>query len=244
MAAEFIQRNMTSKGLLHRSFKDGKTGPNAFLQDYAFFISGLIDLYEATHHPDWLRSAIKFDAVLEKQFEDPQKGGFFMTGDENEKLPLREKPSHDGAVPSGNSVEVQNLFRLSALTTNNHYRQRAEKTLSVFSDTLQKAPAALSDMLLAVEADLAGFREIIIVTPEGKPHLAEPFLDVLRKIYLPNRIVIVTEQGEKCEQHATVTPLVMEKAAINGKTTAYVCEKGVCRLPVQDPVELRNQIQD
>jgi len=67
---------------------------------------------------------------------------------------------------------------------------------------------------------------------------------VLRKIYLPNRIVIVTEQGEKCEQHATVTPLVMEKAAINGKTTAYVCEKGVCRLPVQDPVELRNQIQD
>ena len=137
-SARFILNNMYKKGRLYRSWKEGIAYIPAYLDDYVFFISALLDLFEWTGNMEWLNRAIELDQVLEKNFEDKEKGGFFMTGRDYETLMVREKPFYDGAEPSGNSVAIKNLLRLSELTGNASYRFRAEKAFKAFSVLLKK----------------------------------------------------------------------------------------------------------
>ena len=127
---------------LLRSYKSGQARYNAYLDDYAFLIAALLDLYEATGEPRWLQKAIDLDRVLEKHYEDKKNGGFFMTSDDHEQLLAREKPSYDGAEPGGNSVAVMNLLRLHGLTTDDRYRQRAVKAFQAFEKVFTRSPSA------------------------------------------------------------------------------------------------------
>jgi hypothetical protein len=217
---------------------------NAYLDDYAFFITALIDLYEADHNPMWLEKAIFLDRVLERHYEDKVDGGFFMTSDDHEDLIAREKPAYDGALPSGNSYAVSYLLRLYELTTDDEYRKRAEKALKSFSNVLKKSPMSLSEMLLAVETLLDNPKEIVIVTPVDKKESAEPFLSELRKVFLPNKTLVVVSEGKELDTHSELTPLVKEKIALGGKTTVYVCERGICKTPVFDPATFAAQIKE
>jgi uncharacterized protein YyaL (SSP411 family) len=124
-AAAFLLEKVRRGGRLLRSYKDGQARHNAYLDDYGFLTAGLIDLYEATGDPRWLREAIGLDAVLEQHYEDHENGGFFLTSNDHEALLAREKPAYDGAEPSGNSVAVLNLLRLYEFTTDEKYRLRA-----------------------------------------------------------------------------------------------------------------------
>jgi hypothetical protein len=231
---------------LYRSYMDGQARHNGYLDDYAFFTAALLDLYDATFDIKWLHWAITLDKALEEHFEDPSAGGFFMTADDHETLLTREKPAYDGAEPSGNSVALLNLMRLHEFTTDDRYRRRAEKALKAFSGRLQSAPAALTEMLLALYFHLDKAKEIIIVTPEGEKHGANPttnsMLAQVRRTFLPNRIIVVVEEGEMLERQSSVIPLLKGKRALQGKTTAYVCEQGVCELPTQDAAEFAGQI--
>ena len=138
------------------------------------------------------------DEVLAAHFEDPDAGGFFLTSDDHEALLVREKPAQDGAEPCGNSVQLLNLYRLAELTSNDQYRQRAERAVTAFSSILAKWPSALSEMLLPMEFRRARVREVVLVTPG--PHAYEqsrPFLDKLHKALVPNKVVIAVQQGER-----------------------------------------------
>ena len=115
-AAAFVLERLRVDGRLRRSFIDGQVREAAVLDDYAAMISGLLDLYEATGETRWVREAIALDAVLERDFEDREGGGFFQTSHDHEQLLAREKPSYDGAEPSGNSVHALNLLRLAEMT--------------------------------------------------------------------------------------------------------------------------------
>ncbi len=240
-AADFVLTHLRKDRRLLRSYKDGQARHNGYLEDYAFFIAGLLDLYEATGNPCWLKEAIALDRVLEEHYEDKQEGGFFRTSDDHEELLAREKPSYDGAEPSGNSVHALNLLRLHEFTTKDRYRVRAEKTLRAFGETLRKAPTALSELLLAVDYYLDKPKEIIIVTPKSRAE-AGPFLAQLRTTFVPNRIVTVVTEGQELAAQAKLIPLLQGKVAQGGKTTAYVCEKGVCQLPTTDPAVFARQI--
>ncbi len=241
-AADFVLSRMRRDGRLLRSYKDGEARHEAYLEDYAFFISGLLDLYETTGTLRWLVEAIDLDRVLEKSYEDKSAGGFFLTSSEQEKLLAREKPSHDGAEPSGNSVQVMNLLRLNEFTTDDRYRQRAERVLGAFGDVLEKAPAALSEMLLAVDFHLCTPKEVVIVAA-GSRASAEPLLARFRSIFLPNRILAVVPEGEELANQARVIPLVEHKVAQEGKATAYVGERGVCELPTTAPDVFARQLK-
>ena len=241
-AANFILEKLYRDGRLYRSYKDGKAHHNAYLDDYAFLTTALLDLYEATFELPWLQRAIVLDRTLERFYEDKQHGGFFMTSNDHETLLAREKPTYDGAEPSGNSVTVLNLLRLHEFTTDDRYRQRAEKALQAFSGTLQAQPTALSEMLLALAFHLDMPKEIIIVTPEGQRQSAEPLLAQLRPIFLPNRVVLVVSQGDELDRHATIIPLLKHKRALQNRATAYVCEQGFCELPTHDPAVFARQI--
>src|SRR5712692_7713037 len=240
-AAEFVLTTMRKDGRLLRSYKDGQAQLNGYLDDYAFLIAGLLDLYEATGNLRWLKEALALDKVLEDHYEDKQAGGFFMTSNDHEALLAREKPNSDGAEPSGNSVHALNLLRLYEFTTEDRSRVRAEKALQAFGEILKRAPVALSEMLLAVDYYLDTPKEIVIVTPKSRAEAA-PFLAQLRTTFLPNRIVVVTTEGEDLAAQATLVPLVASKIAQGGKATAYVCEQKVCALPTTEPAIFAKQI--
>lgn len=241
-AAQFIFENLYSEGRLQRSHKDGQARHNAYLDDYAFLTAGLLDLYEATSDPQWLQKGIELDRTLEQFYEDKKSGGFFMTSSDHEKLLAREKPNYDGAEPSGNSIALLNLYRLNEFTTNDDYRKRGDKSMKAFSQTMKSHPNALTEMLMALDFRLDKPKEILLVTPEGKKSEAERFLAEFRKQYLPNRVFVVSEEGTDLAKQAEKVPWIGSKYAMGGKTTAYVCEKGICKLPTGDPKTFAKQI--
>ncbi|MGH9364115.1 MAG: thioredoxin domain-containing protein, partial [Thermoanaerobaculia bacterium] len=241
-AARFLLAKLRTVGRLSRSFKDGRASHGAYLDDYAFLVAGLLDLFEATGDARWLREAISLDRVLEAHYEDKQGGGFFLTSDDDERLLARERPSYDGAEPSGTSVQILNLLRLHELTSNEAYRRRAENALASLGGILQKAPAALSEALLAVDFATCKAKEIVIVTRRSRDE-AEPLLARLRMTFLPNRVLLVVPEGQPLRDLARAAPLVEGKVAARGQPTAYVCKRGVCDLPTSDPAVFEKQIR-
>lgn len=241
-AATFILNNLMKEKRLYRSFKDGQAKFKAYLDDYAFLIAGLIDLYEATNEIKWIKEAIFLDQILQQHYEDKKNGGFFMTSNDHEKLLAREKPAYDGAEPSGNSIQIMNLLRLHKFTSLDSYRKRSVNTFKAFSNTLQENPIALSEMLLALDFYFDKSKEIIVVFPEKNEISNSPLLKVLRDTFLPNKVISFISEGKMQEEHLKTIPLLDKKCAIEKRATAYVCEEGRCQLPTTDPKVFKSQI--
>jgi len=211
------------------------------LDDFAFLIAGLIDLFEATSDAVWLESALTLQRELDAHFWDDQAGGYWISPDDGEKLLVRAKPAQDGAIPSGNSIEAMNLLRLYTLTTNEDYRIHAEMTLRAFSETLSEAPTGHSRMLDALDFMLDRPKEILIVTPDGSDG-ADPYLRELAQVYLPNRVLVSVSEPQARALTAQV-PWLENKRALGGAATAYVCEARVCDLPARTTDVFAKQIR-
>ena len=241
-SARFILNNMRKEGRLYRSWREGTAYIPAYLDDYGFFISALLDLFEWTGNVEWLNSAIELDQVLEKNFEDKERGGFFMTGRDYETLMVREKPFYDGAEPSGNSVAIMNLLRFSELTGDDSYRTRAEKAFRAFSVMLKKNPFSFSEALLALDYYHSRINEIVLILPDNAQLETDSFFNELKKWYLPNKVLTVIYQSQVEKQQNLLKP-VTRKTARNGKSTVYICEGGVCQFPASDSKELKRQLK-
>ena len=242
-AAAFVLSGMRRDGRLLRSWKAGRAAPvPGFLEDHAFLTQGLLDLYEASLELRWLREAVALAEETERLFADRDGGGWFASAEDHERLIAREKPSHDGAVPSGASVAALNALRLAAFTTADRWRRVAERALQASGQALAERPAALGDMLLAVDYRSDTVREVVLVWPEGQA-APEPFLQVLRLTFLPSRALAGAPEGAALAALGEVALVARDKKAAGGRPTAYVCEKGSCRLPAIDPDELRAQIE-
>jgi uncharacterized protein YyaL (SSP411 family) len=229
-AAEALLRDHLPGGALLR------TGRHlGLLEDYAFLAAGLVDLYEATGEGRWLSQALRLHETLAARFADPN-GGFFRTPQGGEQLLAREKPAYDGAEPTGNSIAALTLLRLSALTGDDGFRASADALLRSFGALLAAAPAALGEMLLAVDFALSEPREIVLVRPRGGSD-AE-LLDVVRPRFAPAQVLVRHEEGSE-----PATPLARDRPAAQGKPAAYVCTRGTCRLPVTDPGALERELQ-
>ena len=242
-SAQFVLDNLYKKGQFYRSWKDGESYIPAYLDDYVFFISALLDLFEWTGNLKWLNNAMELDQVLEKNFEDKNQGGFFMTGQEHESLLVREKPMYDGAEPSGNSIAIMNLLRLSELTGNESYRARAEKVLKAISTMLKNNPLSFSEALLALDYYHSRSNEIVLVLPDDAKLESDSFFNELKNWYLPNKVLTVVHHSEIRKKQNILQP-IKQKKAINGKTTIYICEKGACQLPADNLKELRRQLKE
>ena len=204
-----------------RSVTDGAGDQLGYLDDYAFLIGGLLDLFEATGGTRWLREALALDAVLEREFEDVEAGGFFMTPAGADALLAREKPHRDDAEPSGNAVQLLNLVRLGEFTGDDRFRRRVERALAAFAPTLTISPTAAAEMLLAVDFRLGTPKEVVIVTPTARSE-AGPFLQRLSATFLPNRILAVAVEGSDLDEQASVVPLMEGKYSMQGRAD------GVC----------------
>ncbi|WP_242394350.1 thioredoxin domain-containing protein [Anaeromyxobacter oryzisoli] len=241
-AAEFVLGRMVEDGRLRRSWLAGEAGGPAFLDDHAFLAQGLLDLFEATFEPRWLSAALELSERLEQLFGDPAGGGWFTTAADQEQLLAREKPTRDGAEPSGASVAALNALRLDAFTTDARWRGRAEAALRHYRDVLETQPTALQDLLLALDFATDAPREVVLLWPEGEP-APEPFLEVLRRTFLPNRALAGAAEGDAAARLGAVAAIAAGKATVGRRPTAYVCERGACRLPAIAPEKLAAQIK-
>ena len=228
-AADFILKNMSQTDeRLYRSYKDGQAKFNAYLEDYAAFIRGLIALYEATFELRWLAEASRLTQVMLEQFADSERPGFFQTGVDHEQLVVRRKDFIDNAIPSGNAMAAEALLRLSVLTGNESYRKRAAETLMMMKDAMARQPTGFGRMLTTLDALLSPSQEVAIV---GDPAdgATQKLLAEVRTRYLPNTVLAL-----KAPNADNMLPLLAARDMVDGKAAAYVCENYVCKLPVTD----------
>jgi uncharacterized protein YyaL (SSP411 family) len=242
-AALFVLEKLRRKdGRLFRVFNEGRPREQAVLEDYAFVIQGLLDLFEATSSARWLDGAIVLQGHLDTHYADEVNGAWFTTADDAEALLTRDKPSWDGAEPAGGSVATLNLLRLAELTGDERYRRRAERALAAFGGVMERGGTSVPKLLSALDYYLDAPREIVIVHPAQKREAAKALVDVARRAFVPNRVFVIAGEGVDLEEKATRVPLLEGKVARGGKATAYVCERGVCELPTSNPRVLAKQI--
>ena len=241
-AAAFVLAHLRgSDGELLRSFKEGRARHDGFLDDYAFLVAGLIDLYEVSFDKRWLGEALALARQMERRFADP-RGGWFMTSATHETLIAREKPSHDGAEPSGTAVALMNAVRLAAFTDDDGLRRLAEAGFRAHAAVLTERPIAMTEALLALDFLLDDPREIAVIWPAGAPPAAAaPLLSVLRREFVPSRVLAAAAETDVASLGQLV-PFIREKVAMDGRTTAYLCRRGNCQLPTVDPAIFARQL--
>ncbi len=245
-AADFILTEMKQKNgrLLHR-WRKGEPAIPGFVDDYAFFILALLDLYEATFDPKYLEEARFFTQEMIRLFWDEKDGGFFFTGSDAEKLITRSKELYDGAVPSGNSVAALCLLRVGRMTMERELEKRAQAVLDTFSAELNQYPSGYSQMLAALDFALGPSREIIIASPTEDPAQSEVFLHEIFSRFLPNKVVMFHPlKGNNRLKIETLAPFISRQTAVSGKATVYICKDYVCDLPVTDAARLNERLKD
>jgi len=240
-AAEHLLGRMVVNGRLQRCWLGGRCGPPAFLDDHAAVATGLLDLHEATFEPRWLAAAIGLAGELERRFGDPA-GGWFASAEDQERLLVREKPTHDGAEPSGASLAIALLLRLAALTGEERWLTAAHGGLRQAAAALEASPLSLTETLVGLEMALTPIPEVVLVWPPGGD--PGPLLEPLRRAFLPARAITGAPEGPDLASLAGLAPPVAGRIARAGRPTAYVCYRGECREPVDDPSRLVPQLTD
>jgi uncharacterized protein YyaL (SSP411 family) len=233
--AEFLLTTMRQDGRLLRTAKDGRAHIKGYLEDYAFLADGLLALYEASFEPRWLDEARSLIEQAITLFADEQNGGFFDTGSDAEQLISRPKDIMDNATPAGNSVAVDVLLRLAALTGEQSYRERAESYLQGLAEISAKHPQAFGYVLGALDFVLAASREIAIIGHQGADD-TRALLNTLRRLYLPNSVLASSAPDDT--QAVQSVPLLAERPLVNGQAAAYVCQNFACQAPITSPETL------
>lgn len=229
---DFINKNLyTDSRLLHR-YRDGESGILANIDDYAFLTWGLIELYETTFDLRHLSQAIKLTDQMIDLFWDKNSSGFYFTPADGEELLVRQKQIYDGAVPSGNSVAMYNLLKLSRMTSNPDYEKLSRQLSSAFSSTLNNLPMSHTMFMAALEFALGTSYEIVISGSKDAED-TKAMIKKLRDSYIPNKVVLLREQG--CADMDKVAPFTKLQTPINDKATAYVCKDFSCNAPTNDP---------
>jgi hypothetical protein len=232
-AVAFVQTHLQRGDRLLSTYAEGSGRLNAHLDDYAFFVAALLDVFETFQDPSHLEQAILLAEAMLRHFWDAEHGGFFFTSDDHEALIVRSKPSFDGSIPAGNAVAVRNLLRLHCYTGNAVYLDRAEATLRLFAEPMRQQPFGFATLLGALDFHTQRPYEIAVVAPPGTPETGL-LLEQIRRVYLPNRTLRVFDSAST----AARPPWLAGKGLLDGHPTVYVCHNMTCSLPVTTWPEL------
>ena len=239
--AGFVLERLQRDGRLLRSWKDGDARIDGFLEDYAFFIEGLLALYRSTLDAQWLEEAMRLADVMVAEFADSDGAGFFDTSASHQTPVARPRDLHDGATPSGNSVAADVLLRLGAMTGNEDYSGRATELLRTMAGTMREHPLAAGRYLSAVDFYLGPVKEVALAGDRDSSEL-QALLDALYRGFEPNVIAgyVDQEQSDLAER----LPFLQDRPPRDGHATAYVCEHFACLPPVHDPDALLRQLAE
>ncbi len=237
--AAFLLSTMEHDGRLRRTYREGQEGArlNGYLEDYAALAAGLLALYETTYEPHLFAAADDLAKAMLTHFWDDEEGGFFTTSDDHEELINRPRDLFDNAVPSGNSMAVEVLLRLSALNGDQAYAEKAETTLKALSGAVTRAPSGFGRLLSALELVLVGTTEVAVVGGADEAEAAA-LLAVLHHRYLPTTVTALARPGA---EEAGVA-LLEGRTPLDGHGAAYVCRHFACRRPVATPADLEAEL--
>ncbi len=231
-AAAFLLDQEARQGRLQRTWGGAVPAHRpAFLDDYAYFITALLDVYETDFDLRWLRAALRLTQETDKAFYDQEAGGYFSTPQDHETLLVRPKNFQDLAVPSGNSVMVHNLIRLHRLTDRPEFWERAQEILTRLQNLLLENPRALSHLAAAQEAFLAPPLAITLTGEPDHPVIRGMLAEIYHR-FLPHRRLVLKTPANAAEL-ATLIPAVRDYEQIAGQPTAFVCPGTTCLAPVQ-----------
>jgi uncharacterized protein YyaL (SSP411 family) len=239
--AQFVLDHLQEDGRLLRSWKDGDARTGGFLEDYAFFIDGLLALYRATLDARWLEAATRLTETMTADFADSDGVGFFDTAVGHETLVARPRDLHDGATPSGNAVAADVLLKLGAMIGREEYSERAGALLGAMVRTMRDHPIAAGRYLSAADFYLGPVKEVALAGERESEDL-QALLDAVYDRFEPNVVL-----GFVDPEHSEVTermPFLQERPPRDGRATAYVCEYFACLPPVHEPEALLRQLEE
>jgi len=241
-AYSFIEKYLTDKEekLIHR-FRDGESGLPAHIDDYAFMINALIDLYETTFEIKYLKRAIELNEILIEEFWDEYNGGFYFTSKQSEKFLIRQKDVYDGAIPSGNSYELLNLIKLARLTTNTDLENKASELVKYFSGYISRSPSAFTMFMCGLDFLYSSSSEFVIVSETADNSFISG-IDFIRNFFNPNKVLLVKNDSNSLELD-NIFPFTADMKLKNNKTTFYVCRNYTCNNPVNNIVDLENLLK-
>ncbi len=242
-AADFVLDTLyvKRKGTLLRRYRDGDAAIDAFTDDYAFLIQGLLDLYEADGNIRWLRTAITLQETQDKLFWDTSAHGYFTTDGRDSSVLARQKELYDGAEPAGNSVAAGNLLRLAQMTDRKDFSRRAQEHLVWCSNSFREAPHAHPLVLAAALFNLGQHRQVVLAGSPAAKDLAA-MRRVIGQRFLPNTVILYADGGKGQKFLAKSLRFLEAVRPLKGKATAYVCVNYTCDLPTTDLKTLEKQL--
>ena len=232
--ADFILENLQKDGYLLRTYKDGQAKLNAYLEDYANFADGLVELFQVSGEVRYLTEAKRLTDLMIDEFWDSDGGGFFFTGNNHEELLIRSKDFYDNATPSGNSAAADVLLKLAKLTGDEKYERFATTLLRLVAAQIKLYPQAFGRVLSTMEFYLNRTKEIVIIGEKGNKLEREVWRE-----FLPDKIVVLSDETSK---DTDIIPLLQGKITIGNQPTAFVCENFTCQKPVTTVEDLRAQL--
>ena len=241
-AATFLLDTMRDDDgrLLHR-YRNGEAAIRAHLDDYAYLIWGLIELYQATFDAEWLGEALCLMEEVIDHHGDDAHGGFYLTADDGEALIVRQKEFYDGAVPSGNSVMLYNLVRLGRMTERPEYEDAAQSLVDVAAAQVNHQPSGFTGLLMGLDMALGPAQEVVIA---GDPDAGDTqvMLQKLHTTYAPRTVMLLRQTHRDDPLITRYAPSTTEQRSVDDRATAYVCERYQCDAPTTDPDILRQAL--
>ncbi len=234
-AAAFIRHTLwdAANRRLLRRYRDGDAAIDAYAEDYAYLVFGLLELFQATGDVDWLAWARELQSRMDELFWDPVGGGWFSTTGADASVLLRMKEDYDGAEPAPTSVAALNVLTLAHLTGERHYTDRATEAIASFGGRLEEMGRAVPFMAAALETAVAGGEQIVIVGQRGRDDTRAMWIAAHQQ-YRPFAVITLFDPSEQ-KAHAAHMPWVADMKMVNGEATAYVCRGFACDAPSTDP---------
>lgn len=241
-SAEFVLNNLQQDdGKLLRRWRDGSASFNAYLNDYAFLIQGLLTLYQSDFQLKWYQAALKLQGLQDELFWDDKKGGYYFADSSDSSLLQRRITYHDSSLPSGNAVAALNLLQLADLSLTDGFREKAGRVISADGLKMVSYPTNYSQMMVALEYLLDRSKEVAVIGSEDHA-LTQEVVKMLRQEFLPNQVVAVSTPVDEDAGHAV--PLIFNKPMIKATPTTYVCENKICQLPTSDMSKIKTFVHN
>lgn len=231
----FIEKNLYVNGSLLRTHKNGKAKLGAYLEDYAYLVNALVDLFEAKPESKYLALATSLANYMVEHFWDEKNSSFYFTADNHESLIIRPKNNYDLSMPSGNSVAAHALLKLYHLTLEKKFQDISVKTMEAFGMMAAENPFGFGYLLNTIYLYLQTPTEITLLNPQNKQ-----IYDGLTKRFLPESILVTIQSSEQLSN-------LSKYAFFAGKdylpdTTVFVCKNFSCSLPLKTISEIERSL--
>ena len=239
----FLEKMRNENGRLLHRYREGEASIPAFVDDHAFLIWGLLEVYEATLNPKYLKLTYELNDDFLTHFWDEKSGGFYFTADDSEKLLVRQKEIYDGAIPSGNSVAMLNLLKLGTIKGDLDLIEKGSKVLQAFSNNLAGMPAAHTYLMTSMDYQI-GPSYLIVIAGDSKRQDTMSMLESINTRFTPNVMVVLNPSDEDTTELIQISEVIKNQISINDKATAYVCFNYSCKDPLTNVDELLSLINE